>query len=98
MALRFGTSDPGVGTGNDFGWCGGAPADPHSLIALEQSDGLCDIENDTTNRGDLGDLWSANSPAILFDPNSFPNSRPYSGDNTGVKLSDISVCGDDMDH
>ena len=88
--------DPSVGTGNDFGWCGGNAADPHSMIALEQSDGLCDIENDITNRGDVGDLWSANSPATVFDPNTFPNSRPYSGVNTGVKLADISACGDDM--
>ena len=87
--------DPAVGSGNDNGWCGGAPGGLHSFIALEQSDGLCEMEN-WGDRGDADDLWSANGPAFVFDGNSFPNSRPYSGVDTGVSLSNLSACGDPM--
>ena len=86
--------DPNVGSGNDIAWCGGAANAPHSMIALEQSDGLCEME--FGQRGDSDDLWSAAGPANLFDPTTFPNSRPYSNIDTGVKLSNVSNCGSTM--
>ncbi|MCH2132201.1 MAG: M6 family metalloprotease domain-containing protein [Phycisphaerales bacterium] len=86
--------DPAVGTGNDNGWCGGAPNAAHSFIALEQADGLCEME--WGNRGDDDDLWSAAGPANAFGPNTFPSSRPYSGVDTGFDVSNISLCAHPM--
>lgn len=86
--------DPAIGSGNNFGWCNGAPNTAHSMIALEQADGLCEME--FGNRGDDDDLYSATGPATDFDPTTMPSSRPYSGADTGVKLSNTSNCSNIM--
>ncbi len=82
--------DPSVGTAwNDNEWCTGGAT--HSYLAPEQADGRCDLEFGI-NRGDNGDFWDGDPTIGDFDPNSVPNSRPYSGTDTGMKLTDFSDC------
>lgn len=61
----------------------------HPLVAVEQADGLFDLENGL-NSGDGGDVWSAGTNAN-FDDLSTPNSRGYFSYVTGTAVWDISA-------
>jgi len=75
---------------NDNEWYPGHQNDGHYLVALEQADGNWDLEQDE-NRGDEGDPYPGDERNQTFNNNSTPNSRDYSGDPSGVAISNIRI-------
>jgi immune inhibitor A len=88
--------DDGVETDNDNEWY---PPDHtsggHYLVALEQADGLWQIEK-SASQGNTGDPYPGDSINRAFSPLTTPNSNSYSGDNTLVAISNISDSGPTM--
>ncbi len=72
---------------------------PHYLLAVEQADGECDLENNY-NSGDEGDPFPGSggtyNPNYVFDSASVPSSRDYFGNETQVSLSNIETVGEDI--
>ncbi len=63
----------------------------HFRVALEQADGLLDLEYNR-DQGDGGDPFPGSSSKTVFNFTSNPNSTSYySATNWGVQLSQISV-------
>ncbi len=58
------------------------------LVALEQADGLFNLENDV-NQGDANDPWKSNTTG--FTESTTPNSNLYNGSSSGVRVTDISA-------
>ncbi|MBG79744.1 MAG: hypothetical protein CMJ39_03415 [Phycisphaerae bacterium] len=89
--------DPRVGNSiNDKEWCTGGGLPLNYRVALEQEDGLCNLENDD-NRGDNGDFWHRDGGASpKFDSGSNPNSMTYDGDDMGVLIQNLSDCNNTM--
>jgi immune inhibitor A len=75
---------------NDEQMCGSGY--PHYLVAVEQADGECDLEN-YVNRGDAGDPWPGTggtyNPNHAFNVLSTPDTRDYDDVATGVSIYDI---------
>jgi immune inhibitor A len=75
---------------NDNQRCG--PGNPHYLVAVEQADGECDLENNR-NSGDAGDPWpgggGTENPNTGYNLLSTPNSNSYADDPTGVSIYNI---------
>jgi|GEM_PF-1206745 len=63
----------------------------HYRVALEQADGLYDLER-MTNYGDAGDPWNDETPS--FDISSYPSSRSYAGNPTEVAVTVQAPVGD----
>lgn len=82
--------------GNDYQMCGSGY--PHYLVAVEQADGECDLEN-YVNRGDTGDPWpgsgGAQNPNRAFNLLSTPDTRDYDNVATGVSIYNIHSEGAD---
>ncbi|MCX5799993.1 MAG: M6 family metalloprotease domain-containing protein [Candidatus Eisenbacteria bacterium] len=80
--------------GNNSQCCGACVL--HCIVAVEQADGECDLENNT-NSGDTGDPFpgsgGANNPNHVFDYSSTPNSRDYSDNDTQVAMDGITLAG-----
>jgi immune inhibitor A len=81
--------DESVTTENEDEWYPGHTTSGHYLVALEQADGLFDLEKDV-NRGDSGDPYPGSSENRNFSPLTVPGSRDYYGNNTYVKVEHIS--------
>jgi M6 family metalloprotease-like protein len=62
----------------------------HYQVALEQADGLMQLEYGFLNAGDGGDPFPGNTNNRTFDDHSVPNSRAYDGSSTKVAVWDIS--------
>lgn len=60
-------------------------------VALEQADGLMQLENQFGNNGDTGDPFPGATNNRFFTPFSSPNSLDYEGRDTQISLSDISI-------
>lgn len=77
---------------NDSQRCGSGS--PHYLVAVEQADGQCDLEN-YVNRGDAGDPWpgagGTHNPNHAFNLISTPNTKNYAGSATGVSIYNIHM-------
>ena len=58
----------------------------HYMISVEQADGNFDLER-KINYGNIGDLYHAGN---IFNDTSTPNSRWWSGDGSGLEISEIS--------
>jgi immune inhibitor A len=67
---------------------------PHYLVAVEQADGKCDLEN-YTNNGDTGDPYPGSggtgNPNHALNLISTPNSKSYANSATGVSIYNIRM-------
>ena len=61
-------------------------------VALEQSDGLFDLEKNN-DRGDTGDLFLSGKD---FAPGTTPNSRTYGGTDNQLNVTNISIASSSM--
>ncbi len=100
---RFDTALPGEGlliyhidesmADNDNPWYPDNQGRLHNLVALEQADGLWELERNR-NRGDAGDPFPGSRNNRVFNAESNPNSLSYNGQNVGVSVSQIELRGD----
>jgi immune inhibitor A len=67
----------------------------HKLVDIEAADGFVDMD-DTDNSGDDGDPFPGSTGNRTFSTNSFPDSRGYDGEPSGVRIEDISDSGPNM--
>jgi immune inhibitor A len=79
-------------SGNDHQWYPGHESNGNYLVALEQADGLFQIEKTYPigNSGNSGDPFPGSAANTVFSALSTPNSNSYDGDNTCVAVSNIS--------
>jgi len=61
-------------------------------VDVEEADGDADLDNDT-NDGDSGDPYPGSSVNTVFDNNSLPDSKAYSGNATQISVTGISASG-----
>ena len=85
-------SDEGA---NDHQWYPGYEAYGHYKVALEQSDGLWQLEKNTSP-GNPGDPYPGNPIQRTFDGTTTPNSNSYAGAATYVVVTNISNSKDTM--
>jgi M6 family metalloprotease-like protein len=69
--------------------------DSHRLVDLEEADGRDDLDH-KTNTGDASDPYPGSSGNRTFNTSSNPNSRLYSGTDSGVSVTSISDCSATM--
>ncbi|MCH8838611.1 MAG: choice-of-anchor D domain-containing protein, partial [Candidatus Marinimicrobia bacterium] len=70
----------------------GNTASGHYLVALEQADGLWDLET-SANSGDGGDPFPGSTANATFNAGSLPNSDSYAGSGTLVAVTNINDGG-----
>ncbi|WP_170291962.1 M6 family metalloprotease domain-containing protein [Heliobacterium mobile] len=63
----------------------------HKLLRLMEADGLEEIEQDAL--ADAGDFYVTSE---MFGPDTKPNSRSYTNQNTGVRVDDFGLSGTTM--
>ncbi len=68
----------------------------HYLVALEQADGLLELENNGTDRGDVGDPFPGGEGNRNFTSGSTPGSDAYDGAASNVSVTNISNPGPSM--
>ncbi len=89
--------DEAVTTGNDKQWYPGHTGDGHYLVALEQADGLWDLEHNVPfNYGDFGDPYPGLADNRMFTAATTPSSDAYDATVTYVVVADISNSGPTM--
>ena len=81
-----------VQTSNTREWYPGLATSSHYQVALEQADGLYELER-KSDHGDAGDPFPGSYSKTSFDSNSVPNSNTYSGTVTTVSVENISIVG-----
>jgi immune inhibitor A len=83
--------DEGVANNNGE-WCPGNPTYPHYKVALEQADGLFELEGcyGPPNKGDEGDPFPGEYDKRTFDDCTIPSSRDYYDSSTYVAVWNIS--------
>jgi immune inhibitor A len=86
--------DESVG-GNDDQWYPGYTSNGHYQVALEQADGLWDLEHDTDS-GDSGDPYPGSTTNRTFNNTSTPDSKDYNANTTYVAVTNISNNGQIM--
>ena len=62
----------------------------HKMVDLEEADGLDNLDL-YDNSGDNGDPYPGSTNNFIFDDYSYPNSNRYSGEETGISISNIST-------
>ncbi|MEW6049759.1 MAG: M6 family metalloprotease domain-containing protein [Candidatus Zixiibacteriota bacterium] len=82
-------------TGNAQEWYPGQPGANHSLVALEQADGLFELEH-KTDIGDAADPFPGSGSVTAFNAVSTPNSNSYLSGNSFVAVSNISASAPTM--
>ncbi len=60
----------------------------HKLVDIEEADGRDDLDHNR-NAGDAGDPFPGSTANILFNNNSYPNSKGYDGNSTGIEINNI---------
>ena len=84
---------------NDNEWYPGHTSSGHYLVALEQADGLWDLEQAPDypySSSDNGDPYPGISGNTTFDFSSTPSSKDYNANDTYVAVRNISASGLDM--
>lgn len=76
-------------SGNNNQWYPGYTSNGHYQVALEQADGLWDLEHDTDG-GDSGDPFPGSTVNRTFSATSTPNSKSYADAVTYVSVTNIS--------
>ncbi len=83
--------DDDVVTGNDNQWYPGYTANGHYTVALEQADGLWELEQNVLfDYGDAGDPYPGTTGNRLFTSASTPSSDAYDGSPTYVVVANVS--------
>jgi M6 family metalloprotease-like protein len=80
---------------NDDEWYPGYTAYGNYLVALEQADGLWELEQ-VYSYGDSGDPYPGITGNTAFDFSSVPSSHDYAGNDTYVAIRNISSSGPTM--
>lgn len=106
---RFDTFLPGSGlliyhvddtrANNNAEWYPGHTSSGHYWVALEQADGLWELEKSSGQgplSADNGDPWPGSVLKTSFDDLSLPSTRDYSSVPTQVAVWDISPSGPSM--
>jgi len=78
------------GTQNDYEWYPGLDPSKHYLVALEQADGLWELEKRKSS-GNNGDPYPGSTGNTTFDENSTPNSKAYGEIPTTVAVRNITI-------
>lgn len=86
-------SDEGA---NDLQWYPGYTSYGHYKVALEQADGLWQLEKKLSYGGNSGDPYPGSTVQRTFNGSTTPNSNDYSGTDTYVAITNISNSGDTM--
>ncbi len=76
-------------------WYPGNTSNGNYLVALEQADGLWDLDKNV-DQGDAGDPWPGSTNKTTFSAASTPNSNAYNGTQTFVTITNISASGNTM--
>ncbi|MDD5089053.1 MAG: M6 family metalloprotease domain-containing protein, partial [bacterium] len=76
-------------SGNDDQWFPGHTGSGHYQVAIEQADGLWELEQDLSS-GDPGDPYPGTTNNTTFSGSSTPDSRDYDGNYTYVGVRNIS--------
>jgi immune inhibitor A len=80
--------------GNDAEWCPGDPASSHLKTAIEQADGLWELENcpgyPSPDNGDANDPFPGFAIRRAFDDTTTPSSRDYYDNSTQVAVWNIT--------
>ncbi|MBN2226604.1 MAG: M6 family metalloprotease domain-containing protein [candidate division Zixibacteria bacterium] len=74
---------------NDDEWYPDHTTSGNLLVALEQADGLFELEQ-KQSVGNSGDPFPGSTNADMFSPATTPNTNSYTGDNTGLAITNIS--------
>ena len=77
---------------NRYEWWPEAAGSNHYAVALEQADGLFELERNL-DCGDAGDCFPGRAGNNTFTAHSRPSSDTYSGARTGVTVRNISASG-----
>jgi immune inhibitor A len=80
------------GSPNALEWYPGQPAANHYGVALEQADGLYELEH-KTDAGDAGDPFPGSTNNTTFSDSSVPAATTYAGSPTNVQVSSITTIG-----
>ncbi len=67
----------------------------HKLVDLEEADGRNELDSKISS-GDAGDPFPGSSYNRIFDDNSNPDSRDYTGHSSGIAVRNISNSGPTM--
>lgn len=81
--------------GNDNQWYPGYTTHGHYLVAVEQADGLWQLEQ-YINAGNNGDPFPGSSDNRAFNDTTIPDSKDYLFNTTYVAVENISNSGDTM--
>lgn len=82
-------------TNNTKEWYPGHTATGNYWVALEQADGLWDMDKNV-DQGDTGDPFPGSTSKTTFSAASTPNSDAYNGTQTFVTITNISPSGNNM--
>jgi M6 family metalloprotease-like protein len=77
---------------NASAWWPGQDSTQHYLCALEQADGLFQLEQHV-NAGNAGDPYPGSTAATAFNSSTTPKSNSYLGGSTPVAVNNISMIG-----